>query len=347
MLSLVVTPPTRVIVEFERNRSCRSQRSLVSGEARQAKAYRTSPEGVKKMRSRGYFNNIMAALISVVLIFSSFTSIARSAPDALAQQQIRTTRPFPQTRYIPDHDFDTRHIALDLRFDWVKEQLLGRETLVFAPLIPNLQTIKLDAANITPTAIKLGRKSSSETPSLQFVTDAANEKVTVTLDRTYQPADELTLIIDYHTNGPQDPSRQGLVGVGLKFLKPGPDDPSRPKQIWSQGESEYNHYWFLCYDHPNDFFTSELTATVEKPLSVISNGKLVETIDNQNGTRTFHWKIDAPHASYLSSIVVGEYVPLTSDYDGIPVISNVYPNEVNEGKATTARLAEMVKFFSE
>src|ERR1044071_2328088 len=162
------------------------------------------------MRSRGYFNHIMAALISVVLIFSSFTSIARSAPDALVHQQIRTTRPFPQTRYIPDHDFDTRHIALDLHFDWNKEQLLGRETLVFASLVPNLQTIKLDAANITPTAVKLIGKSSSETANLQFVTDAAKEKVTVTLDRGYQPADELSLQIDYHTNGSQDPSRQGL-----------------------------------------------------------------------------------------------------------------------------------------
>src|SRR6185369_12701784 len=128
------------------------------------------------MRSRGYFNHIMAGLISVVLIFSSFTSIARSAPDAPAQQQIRTSRPFPQTRYIPDHDFDTRHIALDLRFDWDKQQLLGRETLVFAPLITNLKALKLDAANITATGIKL----SSGTP-LQFTTDAAKEKVNVTL----------------------------------------------------------------------------------------------------------------------------------------------------------------------
>ena len=299
------------------------------------------------MRSRVYFNHIIAGLISFVLVLSTFTSAARSAPDALAQQQIRTTRPFPQTRYIPDHDFDTRHIALDLRFDWGKEQLIGRETLVFAPLIPNLQTIKLDAANITPTAIKLRGKSSSEAANLQFVTDAAKQKVTVTLDHGYQPADELSLIIDYHTNGPQDPGQQGLVGVGLKFLKPGPDDPSRPKQIWSQGESEYNHYWFLCYDHPNDFFTSEITATVEKPLQVISNGRLLETKENQDGTRTFHWKIDQPHASYLTSIVVGEYTAVTGEYAGIPITTYAYPKEAAEAKITVARLPEMVKFFSE
>jgi aminopeptidase N len=35
--------------------------------------------------------------------------------------------------------------------------------------------------------------------------------------------------------------------------------------IWSQGETEFNHYWFPCYDHPNDFTTTELFAIVEKP----------------------------------------------------------------------------------
>ena len=57
-------------------------------------------------------------------------------------------------------------------------------------------------------------------------------------------------------------------GRGLTFIKPTPDDPTRPRQIWSQGETEYNHYWFPCYDHPNDFATTEMIATVEKPMMV-------------------------------------------------------------------------------
>ena len=131
----------------------------------------------------------------------------------------------------------------------------------------------------------------------------------------------------------------------MKFIKPTADDPNRPRQIWTQGESEYNHYWFPCYDHPNDFFTTEITATVEKPLIVISNGKLLETKENANGERIFHWKIDQPHASYLTSLIVGEFTPIVQDYDGIPIITNVYKSEVTEGKVTAARLAEMVKFF--
>jgi len=47
------------------------------------------------------------------------------------------------------------------------------------------------------------------------------------------------------------------------------------------------------------------------------------------------------------SIIVGEYAAVSSDVAGIPIVTNVYPNEVPEGKVTAARLGEMFKFFSE
>lgn len=285
---------------------------------------------------------IFSLLLLALTVTLPPVSLARGPANSRKHfQQQRVPRPFPPTQYIPDHDFDTRHIALNLHFDWALEQAIGTETIVLAPLVTDLGRIELDAANITFTSVKLATGT-----ALKYENDVANKKLRVTLDRPYQPAQELTLEMEYHTNGPQN-KLVGLTGGGLRFIKPNADDPTRPKQIWSQGESEYNHYWFACYDHPNDFFTSELTATVEKPLSVVSNGKLVQTKANKDGTRTFHWSIDQPHASYLSSIIVGEYTPIVSDYLGIPIITNVYPSELAEGKLTSARLTEMVKFFSE
>ncbi|MGH9883201.1 MAG: M1 family metallopeptidase, partial [Pyrinomonadaceae bacterium] len=281
----------------------------------------------------------------LLLVASLGLSPASLAHRALHPNESRQTqqvaRPLPPTQFIPNHNFDTQHVALNLRFDWERERLIGNEVIVFAPLLSNLRSVELDAANMSFDSVKM----SSGTP-LKYEFDVPKEKLRIFLDRGYQPNETLKLLIDYQTLGPQS-KRLGLVGSGLRFIKPTADDPSRPKQIWSQGESEYNHYWFPCYDHPNDFFTSELTATVEKPLTVVSNGKLLETRENSDGTRTFHWKIDQPHASYLSSIIVGEYTPIVSEYAGIPIITNVYPSEVGEGKVTSARLTEMVKFFSE
>jgi aminopeptidase N len=279
-------------------------------------------------------------LLLVISLSAAPALFARPIPERVQTPQSQA-RPFPPAQYTPSHDYDTWNVTLKLRFDWEHEQAIGSAVITLAPLVKDLRQVDFDATNMTFTAVKL-----SSGTVLTYETDADKEKLRVKLDRDYQPSEQLTLIIDYHTNGPQS-RRLSLAGGGLRFIKPTADDPTRPRQVWSQGESEYNHYWFPCFDHPNDFFTSELYATVEKPLSVISNGKLIETKDNGDGTLTFHWKIDQPHASYLSSIIVGEFTPIVQDYAGIPVITNVYPNEVAEGRVTAARLTEMVKFFSE
>ncbi len=293
------------------------------------------------MNHRVFRREVSVFSLALLLVLAQI-SLGRPTPDFDKElQNPQQAPPFPAARYIPDHDFDIRHVALDIRFDWEREQLIGIETMVFRPLLANLKSIELDAAEMTVASVKLVNGG-----PLRFEMDATNQKLRIELGRAYQPADELTIVTEYHTNGPQK-RIPGLVGAALRFIKPSPDDPTRPKQIWSQGESEYNHYWFPIYDHPNDFFTSEITATVEKPLTVVSNGKLLETKVNNDGTRTFHWKIDQPHASYLTSIVVGEYIPIVSEYQGIPIITNVYPSQVKEGRVTAARLPEMVKFFSE
>jgi len=269
--------------------------------------------------------------------------MARSVPHFNESgQTVSSSRPFPPAQYVPSHDYDIRHIALDLRFDWQQEQALGTETIMFSPLVNDLRSITLDAASMSFSAVKLNGKT-----ALKYEFDEKNQRLSIVLDRAYQPDDEIKIIISYHTVKPSTAGRSLNGGGGLNFIKPTPEDPTRPRQIWSQGESEYNHYWFPCFDHPNDFFTSEITATVEKPLSVISNGGLIETKDNRDGTRTFHWRIAAPHAAYLTSIIIGEYAPVVGSYDGIPVITNVYPSELEEGKLTAARLPDMVKFFSE
>src|SRR6266481_3553432 len=258
------------------------------------------------------------------------------------RQQRQATRQLPPPRYIPSHDYDTQNIKLELRFDWEHEQALGTETISLSPLVTNLRRVDLDAANMTFNSVQLV----SGVP-LKFDNDASQEKLSITLDRVYQPNDILNIVIDYHTNGTT--SARGIPGFGrgLRFIKPTSDDATRPRQLWSQGETEYNHYWFACYDHPNDFTTTEIIATVEKPLMVISNGKLLSTKENKDNTRTFDWKIEQPHATYLTSIVVGEYTAIESNYAGIPVISYVYPDQLTEGRLTTSRLPEMVRFFSE
>jgi aminopeptidase N len=264
---------------------------------------------------------------------------------AIAQESAQSARklgakPLPPKRYAPNREFDMRHIALDLQFDWEREQVRGTATLTFAPLTTDLLKVEFDAANMTIASTKL-----SSGIDLQFETDTVREKLRITLDRVYQPADVVTVVIAYNTKGPTTASTVGLGG--LTFIKPTADEPKRPRQIWSQGESEWNHDWFPCFDYPNDFATSELRATVDKQYTVISNGRLMEKKQRDDGRMTFHWKMEEPHASYLTSIVVGEFATVEQTYKGIPITSYVYANQVEEAKVTVARVPEMMKFFEE
>ena len=286
----------------------------------------------------------MARCLLTFLLLCVLTGFGQAQTPTPTPQPLprASSRPMPPAQYIPPHNYDQRNIKLDLRFDWDQEQAIGTASITLAPVIKDLRRVDFDGAYMTVSGATLA----SGAP-LKFEYDAPRETLSVLLDRAYQPDEELTVVISYHTNQPPAEKRAGLGGGGLSFIKPRPDDPTRPRQIWSQGEAETNHLWFPSFDHPNDFVTSEIVATVEKPLIVISNGKLMSVKENSDGTRTYDWKIDQPHATYLTSIIVGEYVPVTSDYAGIPVTTNVYKTEVEEGKVTASRLPEMVKFFSE
>src|SRR6266849_9750803 len=152
---------------------------------------------------------VLLLLISTV---AGPTSLAFPAKGRRQTPQ-RPARPFPPTQYIPSHDFDTRHVVLNLHFDWEQQRLIGTEKLTFASLVKDLSKIELDAADMTVTSVALTSGS-----ALKYEANATKQKLWIVLDRVYQPADELTLVIDYRTNGSSRIT--GLVGGGLRFISP-------------------------------------------------------------------------------------------------------------------------------
>jgi aminopeptidase N len=282
---------------------------------------------------------IAAGLISVF----SFSSLLAARPmNDRSQDEKQQVKKLPPVHYVRSRDFDMRHVALDLRFDWDKEQTFGTAALTLAPLVENFRKVELDAGAMLVNSVKADGKD------LKFGYDEPKSLLTVELDRVYKIGEPLTLTVDYRTKGGVIENTLGFGGGGgLKFIKPTPDNPKRRRNIWTQGESDYNRFWFPSYDSPNDFRTSELTATVEKGMFVVSNGKLVARRENKDGTETFHWKMETPYANYLTSVVVGEYAEIKGEYDGIPVSTYLYPNEAKEGAVSVSKLPAMVKFFSE
>ncbi|MEP6704012.1 MAG: M1 family aminopeptidase [Acidobacteriota bacterium] len=295
------------------------------------------------MNQNNLGRRLMSLLFAGTLLFSS---IAQARPMLGPLELLPQDAKLPPVNWIRSRKIDIKHILIDLRFNWDKQQALGVTTLTLAPF-NDTDKITLDAAAMTINSVTT---SDGKTLKFNYKGGGDDDNLEITLDRIYKGGEDVTVKVDYATNyvnQADSDSAIGSFGRGLRFIIPAADEPNKPRQIWSQGESEFNRYWFPSYDSPNDFRTSELRATVEKPFFVVSNGKLLSTKDNPDGTRTFDWKMDQPYSNYLTSIVVSNTKPVEQNADGIPVYNYGYPDETKEVAATVKNLPATIRFFGE
>src|SRR5581483_6980920 len=230
--------------------------------------------------------SLCAAALVLILICPTLQGVAQQSP------QTATPPVAPPVQWPRSHNYDVQHYRIEVSFDWAAKSVAGQTTISLRPFRSDLKEIELDAGNMQIDSVKLESGA-----ALKFRYED-KEHLYVALDRSYPAGSELRLVVKYQAK----PER------GLTFIGPNADDPSRPLQIWSQGESQDNHYWFPCYDYPNDKATTELIAHVEDGYQVISNGVLVSSQpDAQSKTRAWHWKMDKPYSSYLVSIIVGKF----------------------------------------
>ena len=228
----------------------------------------------------------------------------------------------------PGRDYHVVHYRIEVSFDESARSVTGRTTTTLVPFIPGLTVVELDAEKLNVRTVTLGRKP------LRFA--VLPKKLAITLDRPYELNDTLAISVEYTCT----PSR------GLYFVQPDSNYPDKPSQIWSQGEDMDNHFWFPCYDFPNDMATSEMIATVRSSYVALSNGRLLEvTEDRGKKTKTFHWRQDIPHASYLISLAAGGYTVLKDRAGDIPLEYYVYPAHVADAQVCFASTPDMVAWF--
>ena len=235
-------------------------------------------------------------------------------------------------RYMPARQYDLQHLKLDLAFDWDARSVAGTATETLTPLLPGLDSLVFNAAGLEVGKVRI---NGAERP---FSLDPQAQTLTVRLDRAYGPADRLEAAIDYAAH-PQ---------AGLYFVGPDKAYPAKPRQIYSQGESDLNRYWFPAWDYPNDRTTTEVVATVKPPLEVVSNGKLVEVTDRPDGRRTWHWSMDFPHSTYLLSVAIGDFAKVSDQWQGIPVDYYVPkgPRAEEEARRSFGMTPAVLDFYS-
>jgi aminopeptidase N len=241
-------------------------------------------------------------------------------------------------------EYDITHSALDLSFDWQNKSASGTATIDLT-LLKATSSIHLAAKELDISAVKDERGQ-----AFPFVYEPSRQELRINLPKTLKSKTKLQIVVQYttrHINESDPNAPGGSYGKGLRFFQASAVMPAVRSQIWSQSEAENAPYWFPCSQRLDDLRTTELRATVDKKLTVISNGQQVELRDNPDGTRTFLYRTDFAYPAYLTAFVVGEYTDYVQYYKKTPLHTFCYPDEVEATKATTVRLADMMDFMSQ
>lgn len=308
-------------------------------------------------------HKIIPFLISFIILFSSCDVFNKSSKekDSETTAQIHSDKEegvassdkdeiIVRPAYQPSVTIltDLVHTALWVSFDWEKQQLKGKARITASPYFYETDSIILDAKAMEIHKVTLDGKD------LNYV---YNDRafLRIGLDKTYTRDQEYTIEIEY-TAKPEEKVLGGSSAIssdkGLYFINPLGEDSSKMPQIWTQGETEASSVWFPTIDRPNQKMTQEIYMTVDDKYATLSNGRLVTSVKNDDGTRTDHWKQEIPHVPYLAAMAVGEYSVLKDYYerpDGtqMPVYYYVEPEWEKHARAIFGETPKMIKFFSE
>lgn len=270
-------------------------------------------------RIRAAYSLLSSALPATLLLAAP--AVAQSNAERMAND-----------RYTRSHDYDLVHQKIELRgFDWDSTSFTGRVATTLVALRPGMDSVILDAGRL------LRIEQARDAKGARLRTSTHGDTLVVHLTQPAAFRDTVRFTVDYH----------GTVknGRGLTFIRT-EGRPHRPQQLWSQGESMDNHLWFPTYDFPNDKMTWEMVVTVPSGYTAVSNGRLVSERRDRSGARTFHWWQEKPSATYLVSLVVGQYVKLHDSWRGIPVDYYVYPEDSARARQVFSITPDVMEVFS-
>jgi len=253
------------------------------------------------------------SLLFITVLFVSCNSLKKSktASTEKSGKQTDTSATAQLAKNIEYRASATRvndiiNTKLDVRFDWQKQYLYGKATIVVKPYFYPTAVLQLNAREMEIKEVSLVDTLSVKKP-LTYTYE--NDIITIQLNKEYKKNEVYTVFVNYVSKPNELKKNGGSAAItddkGLYFINPDGKDPNKPQQIWTQGETQSSSVWFPTIDAPNERMTEEIYITTEKKYTTLSNGELAFSIDNGDSTRTDCWKMNLPHAPYLVMMAVG------------------------------------------
>ena len=246
---------------------------------------------------------------------------------------------------------DLIHTKLEVSFIWKTKQLKGEAELTLKPYFYETDSLILDAKALDIEKVTLIRENRKE---VGLAYNVSNSELKIKLDKTYSKTENYSVKINYTAN-PEKVEENGGAAIagakGLYFINADSSEKNKPTQIWTQGETEASSCWFPTIDSPNEKCTQEIYITVDQRYKTLSNGLLIYSTPNENGTKTDYWKMDKPHSPYLFMLAIGDFSIVEDAWtraDGSKMAVNYYVEEEYKvhAKAIFGKTPRMIDYFS-
>ena len=252
----------------------------------------------------------------------------------------------PEYRATYDQPVDLIHTRLDIRPEWNDRYLYGTAKITLKPHFEPIDHVVLDARGMDIRHVWLENKNGTrDSTDYRY----AKDKLSVPLNYKASRNDTLVVVIDYVAK-PDELKEGGSDAIqsdkGLYFINPDGKDPDKPRQLWTQGETESNSVWFPTIESPSQKMTQDVFLTVDTGFVTLSNGLLINSNKNADGTRTDHWRQTLPCAPYLTMLAVGTFSIIKESWRGKEVSYYVDPPYAPYAKNIFGETPDMIEFFS-
>jgi aminopeptidase N len=288
-----------------------------------------------------------------ILIFA-LASIACNTPQQTTTTKPEATTTKSETKVIPEPKVyrasetmlhDLVHTKLELHPVWDKMQMKGKATITLHSHFYPQDSLILNARSMDINDVSIIGKTGKE--HLDYTYDSL--LLSIKLDHMYEEGENFTIYIDY-TAKPEELPDGGSTAItkdkGLYFINADGKDLDKPRQFWTQGETESNSAWFPTIDKPNQKMTQEIYLTVDSSMVTVSNGLMISSIKNADGTHTDYWKQSLPATPYLTMIAASDFAVVKDKWRNIDVNYYLDKDYSQYAKMIFGNTPEMIEHFS-
>ncbi|WP_240799912.1 M1 family metallopeptidase [Streptomyces sp. A1277] len=229
--------------------------------------------------------------------------------------------------------YDVTHYAITLDVDPDEQRLRGSVEIT-ARATQDLSSFNLDLAGLTVDSATVEGRPAAVNRAGNELTLRTDAKVEDRLRR----GETFRAVVRYSgspkTITDPDESEEGWLPTGDGAL--------------ALGEPTGSMAWFPGNHHPSDKAAYDLTVTVPKGLTAVSNGVLAGPPTTEKGRTTYRWHTAEPMASYLATLAVGRFETKTSTMaGGTTVFTAVDPEVAKASARAVARVPEVVAWEAE